>query len=157
MSEVPSAEDLRRFGVPARRVAADVVDDEVVIVDLESGSYFTTEGAGCDAWRLLAAGVSVRETVAALDRRYSAGEEIPGYVAALVAVFTERGLLVPADGTGEAAVDLGPVRDLLAPVSDPKPFAVADVVDFDDMQRLLLLDPVHDVDDRGWPHAAPGV
>jgi hypothetical protein len=27
---------------------------------------------------------------------------------------------------------------------------------FTDMEDLLLLDPVHDVDARGWPHAAPG-
>ena len=37
------------------------------------------------------------------------------------------------------------------------PFAARDLVSFDDMQSLLLLDPVHDVEDRGWPHAAPGV
>jgi hypothetical protein len=146
-----------RFGVPSRRVAADVVDDEVVIVDLETGSYYTTEGAGCDAWRLLAAGVSVAETTAALRSRYVDDGEIEEYVAALVAAFTGKGLLVPATGPSDETVDLGPVRGLLAPVSDPAPFAAVDVVAFDDMQSLLLLDPVHEVDDRGWPHAAPGV
>ena len=26
---------------------------------------------------------------------------------------------------------------------------------YTDMQTLLLVDPVHEVDDRGWPHEAP--
>lgn len=155
-AEAPDGREAR-FAVPSRRVAADVVDDEVVIVDLETGSYYTTEGAGCDAWRLLAAGVRVGEVVEILGRRYSDGGEIPEYVAMLVEAFTRQGLLVPADGPTDAAVDLGPAGSLLAPVSDPAPFAAADVVSFDDMQSLLLLDPVHEVDDRGWPHAAPGV
>ena len=157
MADEPTAGDQRRFGVPADRVAADVVDDEVVIVDLETGSYFTTEGAGCDVWRLLAAGVSVGETVATLGRRYTDGDAIPGYVEALVDAFTGRGLLVPVETTTTPEVDLGPVQGLLAPLGDPAPFAARDLVSFDDMQSLLLLDPVHDVEDRGWPHAAPGV
>lgn len=145
------------FQIQPRRVAADVVDDEVVIVDLETGSYYTTEGSGCDAWRLLAAGVSVGDTIATLRQRYDDSDEIPGYVASLLAVLTERGLLVAADATDGAPVDLGPVQGLLAPLSDPQPFEAAEFVDFDDMKSLLLLDPVHDVDDRGWPHASPGV
>lgn len=157
MNDASRDRDRRRFSVPGQRVAADVVDDEVVIVDLETGSYYTTEGAGCDAWRLLAAGIEVAETVEILGRRYADGAEIPDYVAALVDVFTGKGLLEPTDDTAPAEVDLGPVGGLLAPVSDPAPFAAAEVVSFDDMQSLLLLDPVHEVDDRGWPHAAPGV
>jgi hypothetical protein len=26
---------------------------------------------------------------------------------------------------------------------------------FTDLEELMLLDPVHDVDERGWPHATP--
>jgi len=147
-----------RFRVPSRRVAADVVDDEVVIVDLASGSYFTTEGAGCDVWRLLAGGASVDETVAVLRTRYVDTGAVESYVHTLTAVVVERGLLEPAhDDTDGAPVDLGPAAGVLAPVGEPRPFAAADLVDFDDMKGLLLIDPVHEVDDRGWPHAGPGL
>jgi hypothetical protein len=27
---------------------------------------------------------------------------------------------------------------------------------FSDMQGLLLVDPIHEVDDTGWPHTQPG-
>ena len=128
-----------------------------MIVDLESGSYYTTQGAGCDAWRLFAAGASIGETIEVLRARYSSGEDIPEYVAAMLAVLTGRGLLEPAAEPTAAELDLGAVQGTLAPISEPRPFAPAEFVDFDDMRSLLLLDPVHDVDDRGWPHAAPGV
>ena len=47
-------------------MVADVVDDEVVIVNLDNGTYYSTEGAGCDAWRLLTAGTTVARTAAIL-------------------------------------------------------------------------------------------
>jgi hypothetical protein len=31
-------------------------------------------------------------------------------------------------------------------------FAEPVIEEFDDMQGLLLLDPIHDVSEEGWPH-----
>ena len=144
----------RRLRIPAKGVAADILDDEVVVVNLVTGHYFSTDGAGCDVWRLLAAGVAVGSVAPILVDRY---EGDPGEIAAYVDELVERivgaGLMVAVDeGDGQ---DIGPAAsDVLPSVDAPLPFAPAPFLGFDDMESLLLLDPVHDVDDRGWPHAA---
>jgi len=160
-----SVDDRTRFRLPAERVAADVVEGEVVIVNLETGSYYTTDGAGCDAWQLLAAGVAVGDAKDVLRRRYLDDGTIDSYVDAIVAFVRDSGLLVDA-GDDAPTVDAGAVE--LGPPAGPVasgsaggdgglvPFVPSDFIDYDDMRGLLLLDPVHDVDERGWPHAASG-
>ena len=36
------------------------------------------------------------------------------------------------------------------------PFVAPSFTTFTDMQDIILLDPVHEVDTRGWPHASAG-
>jgi hypothetical protein len=31
-----------------------------------------------------------------------------------------------------------------------------EIVEFDDMQEMLLLDPIHEVKDKGWPYKKDG-
>jgi hypothetical protein len=50
-------------------------------------------------------------------------------------------------------VDVRRARDpLVLPVTGPKlPFAAPALDAYHDLQSLFLLDPVHEVGDRGWP------
>lgn len=147
-----------RLRVPAKGVAADILDDEVVIVNLTTGHYFSTDGAGCEVWKLLAAGVPVGEVPVALRNRYNEGDEgIDAYVAHIVGKVLELGLMVVDDGSDPATTTAPDVADVLGPVSAGQQFVPSMFLGFDDMESLLLLDPVHEVDDKGWPHAAPGV
>jgi hypothetical protein len=70
----------------------------------------------------------------------------------LLAQLQQENLIVPVDGTG--AVDL----DLEVPSHNghEKPsFNLPLLHKYSDMQELLLLDPIHDVDDAGWPKPNP--
>lgn len=147
-----------RLRVPAKGVAADILDDEVVIVNLTTGHYFSTDGAGCEVWKLLAAGVPVGEVASTLRSRYSDGlDDIDTYVDHIVGKVLEMGLMVVDDGSDPATTAAPDVTDVLGPVSEGRTFVPTMFLGFDDMESLLLLDPVHEVDDKGWPHAAPGV
>lgn len=141
-----------RLRVPEEHIAADVVDGEAVIINLDTGSYYTTDGVGCDVWLMLAAGMTVGQTLERLSVRYEAGgEDLEGYVDALVHALMVEGLMTEVgEDVGNDAVDPLPA------IESPLPFVPADFVSFDDMRQLLLLDPVHEVDERGWPHAATG-
>jgi hypothetical protein len=142
-----------RLRVPSARVAADVVDGEVVVINLDTGSYYSTDGAGCDAWVLLAAGASRTEVIDSLAERYEAADgEIATYIDALVDRLLAEGLMAPV--TDDASNGVDEVR--LPPIAGRVAFTPADFIGYDDMKGLLLLDPVHEVDDRGWPHAAAG-
>lgn len=143
--------------LPERGVAADVLDDEVVIVDLTTGHYYTIDGTGCEIWRLLTAGVSVGDVISTMTARYSGSPEaIAGHVEGIVGDLLGLGLVVMAgDSDTGTAPDTDPSA-ILSPADVPLPFVPATLLGFDDMENLLLLDPVHEVDERGWPHGAPG-
>ena len=43
-------------------------------------------------------------------------------------------------------------RDAPGEASEKRPYVPPQIERFTDMQELLLLDPIHEVDDTGWPH-----
>ncbi|HUS21606.1 MAG TPA: PqqD family protein [Aeromicrobium sp.] len=161
MEAKPSAwahDEALRLTVPISRVAADNVEGEAVIVNLDTGAYYTTEGAGCDAWQLLATGRTLGEVITLLGDRYAAADgEIQEYLQLLITTFLAEGLMVVLDPDDPAPGDDGTEGAGELPPLEPRPsFEPADLVSYSDMKGLLLLDPVHEVDARGWPHAAAG-
>jgi hypothetical protein len=89
--------DDRRFRA-ADRVAAKEVGGELVLLDLEDGSFFVARGTGPRVWDLVASGVSVQEIIRTVAARYGKSREdvrvdVEGFVANLV----ERAFLVEVE------------------------------------------------------------
>src|SRR5271169_4167661 len=141
-----------RYGVEAPRVVYETFDEEVVVLDLESGSYYSLRASAAWIFQAAAGGASRTAIAAALAHRHKdRGNEDPADVHAAVGAFlnslVSEGLLVPQPGTATSPARL----DLSG---DAGPFALPRFEKFTDMQDLLLLDPIHDVDETGWPRAA---
>jgi hypothetical protein len=132
-------------------VTHERLDDEVIAINLETGAYYALDGTAADCWTLVAGGATVDELVAGLSTRYGVAPEqaradAEGFLAALV----EQGLGVEADGPPSSAAG-----DANAPAANgaPRPYAAPVLARYDDLDDLLLLDPIHEVDDAGWPIA----
>ena len=81
-------------------VVADVLHDEVVVVDLDSGAYYVLEGSASAIWQMLAAGQEVPVVVATLSEWHP--DHASGMAAAVgdfIAQLSGEGLLVPATET----------------------------------------------------------
>ncbi|MGE0487977.1 MAG: PqqD family protein [Vulcanimicrobiota bacterium] len=127
-------------------VVSEEIEGEVVVVHLVKGLYYSLQGSAAAIWEQLLLGVPVREVSERLAPRYSV--ERPLLEQAVVA-FAEQvlseGLLVArtAPPSLPPARHHGRAEDFQAPVLER----------FDDMQELLVLDPIHEVDESaGWPH-----
>jgi hypothetical protein len=136
------------FQVNLPKVVAEVFeDDEVVIVNLDSGNYYSLAGSGAVIWNALAAGRPLAEIEAALAARYTGDHETLGQaVRALLDELLRENLIAPA-GAGAAAAP-----EAAAPGGTRSPFTAPALQRYTDMQDLLLLDPIHDVDETGWPN-----
>jgi hypothetical protein len=123
--------------------AAEVLDEEVVALNVESGIYFSMRGLAAALWQDLAAGHPV-QMLADCAREHGAGAEA---VTDFAAELTRYGLM----RAGTAQPTGGPSsRELLRSGTHEIVFEV-----FEDMQDLILSDPIHDVDESmGWPHRA---
>lgn len=132
------------YRVNGQRVASETLDGEVVILDQVEGTYFSLSGAGADVWHMLLGGASTEGIVQAMCARFDGdASEIGGAVAGLVERLAAEGLLDVVDGVGASAP---------SPVADRAAWVAPRLERFTDLQSLLLLDPIHDVDESGWPH-----
>jgi outer membrane protein assembly factor BamB len=135
----------QRFRLNTPPVVAETLDGETTIVDLKHGTYYALNPSGSFIWEHLVAGAEPQEIAAALADHYELEpDEAGGAVDALVAELGERELVVPdADGAAHAKLD--------GNGAPHGPYAPPELSAFTDMQELLLLDPVHEVDEAGWP------
>ena len=133
-----------RFKVNEPDVVAESIDGEVIIINLNSGAYYSSLGTGGAIWEALVANHSIDETLDLLAAHYERPRsEIEAEVTHFVAQLLDEALLL------ESAEPV-PVSGL--ELAQPASFETPVLSKYTDMQELLLLDPIHDVDPSiGWP------
>lgn len=140
----------RSFRANTPAVASEIIDGEAVIMNLRSGEYFSTKGTGSQLWDWLDRGVAEPDMVEALARVYpEPGDQIGAAVARFIDELERHDLIRPqlhSASAGEIPVASSPTGPFVAPQLEV----------YTDMQDLLLLDPIHDVDEQeGWPAPKP--
>lgn len=132
-------------------VVHETIDGETVVVNLGTGNYYSLRDAGAEVWRWIDRGATLPEIVDAVERRYEAADSaIEADVSALIARLLEEQLLEPFARNDV----LDPSRNPSAAPPTREPYRPPILETHRDMQDLLLLDPIHDTDDSGWPNAA---
>ena len=137
------------YGVNPRKVVHQTIDGEAIIIQFDTGVYYSLAGAGAEIWALLASGRSIDEIVSSLERLYDAEPaELRTTIERLVEQLAQEDLIelgaavtpgVQPNGDGERPT----VRSAFQPPVLDK---------FTDMQDFLLVDPIHEVDTSGWPY-----
>lgn len=127
-------------------VVHENIDGEVVIVNLATGTYYSTSESGLDIWNGLDRGLSVSQIVEAMSRVYAGDpEHIRKGVEMMVEHLTEKGLIVPLEDPLKSEA-----TDWISVVVGT-PFRQPDLQSYTDMEDLLMLDPIHEVADTDWP------
>jgi hypothetical protein len=132
-----------RFVPNRRKIAHETIDDEVIIIDLETGTYYSLIESAMQVWTVLAQGATRAQLVDALAAQYDTpSAELADALNPFVDELLREEIIVAE--AGEATpITPGP--------KVAKPFAAPALSRFTNMSDLLLLDPIHDVDEQGWP------
>ena len=141
-----------RHRVNSPRVMHETIEDEVIVIDLNTGSYYSLRASGAAIWHALERGLPDDEIADAVAARYDGDPaEIAAAVSELLRELSQEGLIESANGAGDGQL----AATATAPQDDrPRERFQRPVLEkHTDMQDLILLDPVHEVDARGWPHA----
>ncbi len=135
------------FRINAPDVAHELVEGEVVIVNLASGAYYSSEGTGAILWEMVEKGVPRDEMVRQLQARYAGDEKIEREVDLLLELLLQEKLIVPETRT--------PGAYTMPALDGSGVFASPLFHKYTDMEDLLVLDPIHEVEqEAGWPHTA---
>jgi hypothetical protein len=140
----------RTWHVRSAQVMSEVLDGEAVIIDLASGRYHAACGVAATVWQAISVGSSIEGILAEVARLHTAvpddaADQIRRFIEQLVAA----GLVDEEDG-GQASPS-----PALTAATAATPWSTPVLESHDDLQDLLLLDPVHEVTEAGWPRAAP--
>ncbi len=142
------------FSVSGPNIVHENFDDEMVVVNLETGCYYAFNPVGGMIWDCVEAGCSLEALCCFLRARLVG--DMTGLEPAVRDFLDElsnedlvrTGSSPPHDSEGPAFVE-GDAKGKLS-------FVAPELEKFTDMQDLLLLDPIHEVDESGWPHPMGG-
>lgn len=144
--------NLAFFRINQPAVISEVVDGEAIVVNLESGTYYSMRDSAEMIWTALSTGADATRISATLARAYDTpAEQIQASVGRFLTDLATERLIVPAD---DPAAEL-PVTT--APPPGRTSFTAPVLEKYTDMAELLLLDPIHDVAAHiGWPQHPSG-
>jgi len=131
---------------------SEMIDGEVMIINLESGSYFSVTGAGAAIWPQLIAGTDLDSLATILGTAFDITPaevefELSGFVDRLVG----EGILRPDAGATAPSAIAGDLP------GESRAYPGFGFERFDDMRGLLAADPVHEVGSFGWPEGMAAV
>lgn len=115
----------------------ELIDGEVVIIKFDTGNYYSLSGAAAAVWMRLRQASGPAELAALF---VSPPESAAAELAAFVTELAAEELVVPAPAVEAAAEPSAPVA-----------YAKPELNKYTDMQQLLLADPLHEVEEAGWP------
>ena len=137
------------FTVDPRKVVHETIDGETIVIHLETGTYYSLAGSGPEIWELLTGGMSAGDVIGHLEARYGADSAvIEETMGQLVRDLCAEELLERAGGNGAAPRTASP-----EPAEPGAVYEAPRLEKYTDMQYFLLLDPVHEVEEAGWPYA----
>jgi hypothetical protein len=120
-------------------------------LNLDSGSYYSAQGIGTVIWSLVSDGASEAAILQHMRAEYTGnGDEIASATAKFLDQLVTESLVEPdniVDGSGEQAPAMA-----RAP-NKSNAFSLPLLQKYTDMEEMLLLDPIHEVDEHGWPSA----
>jgi hypothetical protein len=129
-------------------VVSEIIDEEAIIMDLSTGRYFSAEGVGALIWDGMVCGFDIAQIKQRIVQSYARDS------AGLDADFEAFAAALLANRLVEVAHDPTLARvDWSMPLPAQKRGYDRPVLNcYDDMQDLTLLDPIHDVEETGWPN-----
>jgi Coenzyme PQQ synthesis protein D (PqqD) len=138
------------YQVNAPKVVYEAFEDETVLINLDTGNYYSFSGTGALIWDRIVSGEPIASIIEYLQERFADAADIAPSVEDFVRELVKDNLIVK-----NSSGVVKNIKQAKAQVASPTRFEKPVLQKYSDMQDLLLLDPIHEVDEMGWPHALP--
>ena len=125
---------MQSWSINHTAAVAEDFGDEVIVLHPGIGAFFSLRGRAADLWRGWESGASIGATEAAISTLMA---EEAGLLQEMTATFQDADILLTTDSVDEVVLTLGDTP--------------AQYTRNDEFDELIRLDPIHDVDERGWP------
>jgi hypothetical protein len=135
---------MKSYRICQSKIVYEVLNTEVIIVDFSTGNYYALIHIAKQIWQLIEQQGAVDQIAQLLSDRYLRAKEA---VLADLELFLEElvnnGLIEESDSV--------PVQIVNLSSSLGWEYDIPKLQKYTDVQSLLLLDPIHEVSEVGWP------
>jgi len=132
------------YGIDRKSVVFERFDDELIAINLATGTYYSLNPTGAEIFELLSHGCSAEDASSILEKRYTSGSgPLVLEIQRFFEILRREGLIEPT--TLSEAMNF-PDSAASGRIFEPPVLSA-----HRDMQELFLLDPIHDTGKAGWP------
>jgi hypothetical protein len=126
------------------RVVSDLIDGEMMLLNMEAGTYYSLVGTGAALWTSLQVGAEDSVLLQALERAFPDidASRLQDELRDFLKTLKEEDLVVSCEICSDDSPSFGDAYET------PK------IQKYSDLQDLLLIDPIHEAGDSGWPTVA---
>ena len=145
----------RSFQINQPFVVSEIIEGEVVIMNMDSGNYYSTQHIGAQVWQWLGEGMSEAGIITQIIHNYTGDiNDFSSGVSNFIQHLLTENLIKPKpENLAKLEVDVKTPQ--VVSLSEKVRFTAPFLEVYSDMKDLLLLDPIHDVTEEGWPTASP--
>ena len=139
-----------QYSINRNKVIFEKFDHEIILINLENGNYFSIRQVALIIWELIEKGLDRSSVISTIAKIYNTTfEKIENDLTKFFEELLKESLI----GITESANNVFDtnVKDETIEKQN-KPYSKPVLEIYKDMQDLILLDPIHEVDDTGWPN-----
>lgn len=136
---------LTQYALASKNISGEIIDDELIVIDLSRGVYFTSKGAALHLWRGVLSGNNIEALIEQLCSKSDDPDNFKQMCMEWLNALTSEGILQEAEGE-ETIIPIGLLETEEFSKIAPPTFEI-----HHDLEDILLFDPVHDFDELGWP------
>jgi len=145
-----SSQTLLRINNP--HVVSETMDGESVLINLKTGYYYSLNGIGSDIWQALERQVPTSKLIESFLKHFSdQKKEVREGLDELFENLLKEELVISGREESQNDHSGSTDSDITASFSNSS-FSKPVLQKFGDMKDMLLLDPIHEVDEEGWPN-----
>jgi hypothetical protein len=137
---------IEAFCIDHANVSWERVSGEVIAIQLNTGKYYSFSNVAADIWSLSDKGIGLEEILNILGKLYKQSENSDFEVREFISKCFSESLLIKCESESETSAL---PDDITRSV-----WITPQLTEYSDLQDLILVDPIHDVNDSGWPNLA---
>lgn len=133
------------YKIDSKNISWERVDDEVIAIQLETGRYYNLLSTSAEIWSLLAEGTTIESLSRTFSKLFPGNESILIEIESFIQECTKAKLLLIDQEIKTELID----HKILTSLDT---WVTPQLIEYSDLQDLILVDPIHDVKESGWPN-----
>ncbi len=140
------------YQIDRSNIVYEMFDNEVVIINLDNGNYYSYDGVGVDIWNQLTKKISIDSISQSLSDIYPSVQldDLKTIIIKSITDLENENLLISSEikNNQEIITSVEAHQDTRVETNGIK---IPTLQRFTDMQDFLLVDPIHEIDYEKWP------